>query len=245
MIKKIFRAFHGLVLLPFCVKKFEPAKVFANKRIAIVGAASSALQQKNGDYIDGFDIVIRVNKALVTWNPDNEVYLGKRCDILFHSFFENDHSGGGTLDFDLFDARNVRYVVNPINNFEGVRLNFNFYKKYRIAKATYLLAKASYRSLQEPFGRLRPTIGYSALQTVLSSPFREVFITGFTFFKTPYGAGYRDALLDVDANKKYIQSQNIHDPDLEFRLFISLLKNIDRSAVIMDETLGAIVKSHE
>src|SRR5690348_8693302 len=114
MVVKIYKAFLGLLIMPFRVRIFRPDRVFRNKRVAIVGPADSAYQQENGAFIDGFDYVIRLNKALVTWNKDNEKYLGRRTDILLHNFHENmDSGGGGPLDWTLFKRFGVRYLIQP------------------------------------------------------------------------------------------------------------------------------------
>jgi hypothetical protein len=244
MIVKFLKAISGLFIMPLCIRIFNPDKIFKGKRIAVIGAASSAYEKELGEYIDSFDIVIRVNKALTTWRPENELFIGTKTDILFHSFYENNLSGGGPLDFQLFEKRKVKYVVNPINNKEGWRLNYNFYKKYNELKATYLLSNAYYREIVQPFNGLKPTVGYAALYSILKSPFKEVYITGFTFFKTPYGKGYRDDLVDMEANKRHIAAQGLHDPDIEFREFLKMLERNKGKSVILDDTLRAIVANN-
>ena len=230
--------------MPFGIRVFDPDKIFKGKRIAVIGAASSAYEKELGKYIDSFDVVIRINKALTTWRPENEVFIGTKTDILFHSFYENTQSGGGPLNFQLFEQRNVKYIVNPINNKEGWRLNYNFYKKYNVFKKTYLLSKACYCAMVQPFNGLKPTVGYAALYSILKSPFKEVYITGFTFFKTPYGKGYRDDLVDMEANKRHIKAQGIHDPDIEFREFLIMLEKNKGKSIILDDTLRAIVTNN-
>lgn len=227
--------------MPFCIRIFHPDKIFKGKRIAIIGAASSAYEKELGKYIDSFDLVIRINKALVTWKNENEPFVGTKTSILFHSFYENNQSGGGPLDFRLYEQRNVKYVVNPNNNYEGWRLNYNFYKKYNSFNITYFLSKRYYQEMAQPFNGLRPTVGYAALYSVLRSPFKEAYITGFTFFKTAYSKGYRDDLVDMEANKRHIKAQGLHDPDIEFREFLRMLKKNKGKSIIMDDTLQAIV----
>jgi hypothetical protein len=78
----------------------------------------------------------------------------------------------------------------------------------------------------------------------LKSPFKEVYITGFTFFKTPYGKGYRDDLVDMEANKRHIKAQGIHDPDIEFREFLIMLEKNKGKSIILDDTLRAIVTNN-
>lgn len=241
--QRVIRAVGGLLMMPFFLKQFDPRKVFKGKRIAIVGPADSAFDVAKGSYIDGFDYIIRINKAVIKWDKSKQDYLGSRTDILYHSFFENDLSGGGELNFDLFNENNIEYVVNPRNDFNGKRLIFNFYKKYLQRQNTYLLSEDLYRKMMIPFGKLHPTIGYAALFSALNSSFAELFITGFTFFKTPYSEGYRDHLVDMKKNQAHIKEQGIHDPELEFQEFIKMLKINTKGRVLLDKQLKSIVAS--
>ena len=84
------------------LRVFNAKKNFKNKRLAIVGAADSVFEEKNGDIIDSYDIVIRINKAAVTWEREESIYLGTKFTYLFHSFYENNYSGGGKIDFKKF-----------------------------------------------------------------------------------------------------------------------------------------------
>ena len=95
-----------------------------------------------------------------------------------------------------------------------------------------------------PFRGLRPTMGYSAIANVLSAPCKEIYITGFTFFKTPYAAGYRDDLVDMDANKKHIAAQGIHSPEIEFAEFLKMLELNKGKKILFDNALQSIVDSH-
>ena len=182
---KLIQGALGVSRLMTCVRIFDPQKVFKDKRIAIVGPADSAMKESNGPYIDECDYIIRINKAPYALTQAKAPHLGSRTDILFHSFYENNETGGGPLNFDLYDQMNIKFVVNPRNNLSGWRQSFNFYKKYGRKVATYILPAHAYRSMLKPFptGK-RPTVGFAAVHEVLNSRASEVFITGFTFFKT-------------------------------------------------------------
>lgn len=225
------------------IKKFDPEKIFRNKRIAIIGAASSALDEANGDYIESFDIVVRVNKAIVTWKPEMREFVGKRTDVLFHSFYENEESGGGPIDLDLFKEFGVEYVVHPFNNPEGFLTHLNYYKRNLRTNRTFVMSRKMYRKMKEPFERWRPTVGFAALYAVLNSPAKEVYITGFTFFRTPYAGGYRDHLIEKQANERHIKNQGLHNPELEFCLFRKLLEESPCGAVKCDVTLKRLLKN--
>jgi hypothetical protein len=242
---KIYKAFLGLLIMPFRVRIFRPDRVFRNKRVAIVGPADSAYEQENGAFIDGFDYVIRLNKALVTWNKDNEKYLGKRTDILLHNFHENmDSGGGGPLDWELFRSFGVRYLIQPRFDKDGWRLMFNYFKKHLVTNsAIYVFPYGYYKRITRLFDHYHPTRGFYALNSVLTAQCAEVFITGFTFFKTPYAKGYRDNIRDMNANKEHILKQGLHDINLEYTNFLKSVRETPITKIIVDAKLYDILEA--
>ncbi len=244
MLFKFIKAVRGLILMIYFSRIINPSKLLRKKKVVIIGAAASAFQKENGTYIDSLDFIIRLNKSFHTWNRHNIKYLGSKTNMLIHNFYENtDSGGGGPLDFDLFNKHEVQYVVQPRNNREGWHMVFNFYKKYLSRARVYVFPRSIYRTIDNCFKPLKPTMGFCALYTVLNSQCSEVFITGFTFFKKPYAKGYRDQLLDLNANENYIKEQGQHDPDLEYRLFKQLLLEQDRTLISVDQELYEILKA--
>lgn len=227
----------------FYTRIFRYEKVFRNKRVAIIGAADSAFDKENGSFIDDFDIIVRVNKAPHSWTLEKAKFIGSRTDVLFHSFYENMRSGGGPIDFNLYRSQGIEFLVNPNNNFKGLRTHLNYFKRNFNNVITYILPRSLYNKMMNNFGDIIPTVGFSALYTVLNSNCKEVFITGFTFFKTPYANDYRDHFKDMKENAKHIRKQGIHDPDLEFEIFKKELNATNCDVVKMDDRLFAIVNS--
>ena len=240
---KVFSFSYGLILFFTCKRTIDLQKLLKGKRVAIVGAADSAFNTGKGSYIDSFDIVIRINKAPLLlktgqWRND----IGAKTNILFHSFFENEKSGGGPLDMDLYDTLGVTHLVNPISVYSGYRVTFNFYKKYLMARTVYALPHSMYMRIQHKLDKFRPTIGYSALISVLETEFSELYITGFTFFKTAFGSGYRNDMKEAPQVQQYIKSNGLHDPDLEYRNFLEILKINASKNIILDDALNEIVR---
>jgi hypothetical protein len=236
---------YGLGLLLFCTRKLDINKLFKDKRIAIIGPANSAYNTGAGAYIDSFDYVIRLNKAPRLVREGQFMNdIGKKTDVLFHSFMENEFSGGGPLDFALFDEVGIRYVVNPIPTYIGWRVTLNFYKKYLSSRTVFRLSYKPYKRIQNRIGGYRPTTGLSALFRALESDFSELFITGFTFFKTPYADGYRDAIKESEKAVQYLKSMKIHDPDKEFREFKRLLEENKGKKIVLDDTLQKIIEAN-
>jgi hypothetical protein len=241
---KGYRFVFGFVVFLLYHRKLDFNYLVRGKRIAIVGAANSAYNTGKGSYIDGFDFVVRINKApyLVEsgkWKED----IGSKTDVLFHSFFENQESGGGPMNLGLYDTIGIRYLVNPVSNFAGYRLIFNFYKKYLARRITYSLSQEWFKAIERQLGTFRPTIGFCALSAAVQSDFSELYITGFTFFKTAFGEGYRDQMKESHQVLKFIKDSGLHNPDLEFEEFLKLLDCNKGKNIILDETLKAIVTS--
>lgn len=245
-VKRLTRALMGAFIMTFRIRVFKPEELFAGKRIAIVGPADSAYDEIKGAYIDQFDLVIRFNKAITTWKPENEKYIGTKTDVLAHCFLEQESTGGGPLDFDLFKKHKIKYILNPKNHFVYYRHIFNVYKKYLTTSKIYILSKNKFNDCEILFkdsnnhGR-GATTGFRTLFMVLSSKPKKVYITGFTFFKTPYADGYRDQLKDSTVNMEHIKKRGAHDPDFEYFLFLDLLKNSE-AKVTLDSRLKRIVE---
>ncbi|MBL6444763.1 glycosyltransferase family 29 protein [Fulvivirga sp. 29W222] len=217
---KYLKALYGLWLYWRFNKKINYSKLVKNKRVAIIGAANSALNTNLGDYIDEFDFVIRINKApRLIYEGTHASDIGRKTDILFHSFYENEKSGGGPLDFNLFDKLGIKYVINPVATFSGSRVTYNFYKKYLLPKVTYSVQRDDYNKVVQGLNGNKPTIGFCALMLTLLSDCKEVYVTGFTFFKTPFAKGYRDEVQQPEQVRKLINTEGHHDVDLEFENF--------------------------
>lgn len=241
---KVFRAAKGLQLTLGNIRVFD-CGLFDGKRVAVVGPASSAFNTGKGTYIDSFDYVIRMNKSPFTVAEGKyAVDIGTRTDVLFHCFHENPVGGGGPLDFALYEKLGIYYIINPRNEWSGVRNSFNFYKKYLEPQRTYMLPRSLYAAISRSVGPYRPTTGYSALYTLLESGVKELFITGFTFFKTAYGSGYRDEMKEAHQAQRFIKNVGLHNPDSELRGFKKVLEKNASKKVLLDSELLAILKQY-
>ncbi len=242
---KSVRFVSGLFLMLLYWRRLDLCRLTRGKRLAVVGAANSAFNTGLGEFIDNFDVVVRINKAPYVvadgkWRKD----IGARTDILFHSFFENEVSGGGRLDFAIYDELGIKYVVNPIANFSGYRVIFNFYKKYLNGERTYSLGRKEYDELALRLNGFQPTIGFCALYALLKTEFSELYITGFTFFKTAFGEGYRNQMKEPEQVQKFIKDAGLHDPDLEFSVFLEMLEEYKDKKIVLDDELKKIVASN-
>ncbi|WP_157480527.1 hypothetical protein [Gillisia sp. CAL575] len=225
------------------LKIFKVNDSFKNKRIAIVGAADSSFVERNGNYIDSFDIVVRVNKAPYSLTEKSFPFLGSKTNYLFHSFYENNFSGGGPIEWELYKRLGIEKVINPNMNLKGLVTHLNFYKRHLENRVTYNISRKNYKVITNGLGAYIPTIGFSALMLILNSDYKELYITGFTFFQTPYAKGYRDELINTKANEEHISKQGIHNPSLELKLFKKAIENSKPKKVTFDAELSKIIGS--
>lgn len=242
---KILNTIRGLTFMILFTRIFKPKKIFKNKRVAIIGAADSAFEEEKGNYINEFDYIIRQNKAVQNMSPEKTKFLGNRTDILFHSLFENNESGGGKINFSLFAEHGVRFLVSPLSNLQGIQTLFAYFKRNNNSNRVYILNPKVYDEMTKNFGKWIPTVGYASLFTVLNSNCKEIYITGFTFFKTPYADNYRDHVKNISKNNQFIKMQGRHNPDLELQEFVVQLEGAENSGtkVILDSALLSIVKN--
>lgn len=240
---KLFRALRGFFLTLRYINTLHSSK-FDGRRIAIVGPASSAYEEPRGSFIDDFDVVVRINKAPATLRDGKRSeFIGTKTTMLFHSFFENNESGGGPLDLQLFRQLGIQFLVNPRSTLSGQRNTFNFFKKYLSPFIVYMLPIATYRKICEPLQGARPTIGFTALSYIIQEwNFSELYITGFTFYRTPFGAGYRDHMQSPEKVRSFMTDQGLHNVDLEFETFVNLWKSSPKK-ILVDRTLEGILKT--
>jgi hypothetical protein len=101
-----------------------------------------------------------------------------------------------------------------------------------------------YVKIQLKLGTFRPTIGYCALHSVLQTEFAELYITGFTFFKTAFGDGYRNDIKEAHQAQQFIKQAGLHNPELEYREFFKIIQASTSKNIIMDDTLKEIIRTN-
>jgi len=210
---------------------------FKSKRVAIIGGADSAFKEKKGAYIDGFDVVVRINKG-VEMIRDHSQYIGTRTNVLFHCFFENVQQSGSPITPMLWRDYQVERVIKAsLKSANTASLN----SFYRISNGNVKYSELPPDILDMSSKSINgyvPTTGFLAIHAVLASQPEELFITGITFLKTPHSKDYRDISLS-DA-RRLIEIHNTHNTDLEFKWFQDVY---DRShgEIAVDKCLAGLL----
>ena len=226
-----------------CPGKFDDT-TYKNKRIIIIGPASSSTNYLNGDEIDEFDIILRINKSTAIV-PGMKDKIGSRTDILYHCCDENKTYGGGHILPELLKEQKNLAVLFTYYDLSVIA---NVYKlSYLYPKVRFCITeKELYVDLAKKYSAKMPTTGLQALNHVLAADFKELHITGFTFFKTPYAAGYRDNHQAASSATMLAKSTGNHDPDDELRIFNELYSDrVKHKKIFLDSTLSQIIEQHQ
>lgn len=219
---------------------------FKDKRVAIVGGADSVLKEKLGEYIDGFDIVVRINKGVEIIESQYE-YAGKKTDVLFHSFCEApSHLGGTPITPELWKVHNVKkilyartYRLGRNNCLDFLTFLNNSKRKIKFSQLPDDLYLKNLAAVQ-PNGN-EATVGFSAINTVISCQPKELYITGITFFKTPHNTAYRSISEEVMDNAMKVEKH--HDVDAEYQ-YVKKLYIQHQDIIKPDSTLKEIFKNN-
>jgi hypothetical protein len=99
-----------------------------------------------------------------------------------------------------------------------------------------------YRALLTRLDGIQPSVGLATVASVLQTAFSDLYISGFTFFSTPYAMGYNDAVTTKQASLTWAYESK-HDFSQEARVFAMLVRHAqaDGRVVLLDPALHALV----
>lgn len=217
-------------------------KLLKDKRVIIIGPADTSVSYMSGSEIDGFDYIVRVNKSPLSVTGMEEK-VGSRTDILYHCFSEDEIDGGGRIDFDVLHKQNNKYIVY---SYAEPVLEHVFYKtvnKYK-GKVFHRVRSDFFKTVKQDYPAKWPTTGLQAILHLMTCDFKELHITGFTFFRTGYVKGYTSEEINksVLSRKKQIERSGSHSYEGELDLFIKYLKFFRGKNIFVDEVIKGLVK---
>jgi len=216
--------------------------VFKGKNIIIIGPASSAMSYMSGENIDKFDFIIRINKSPLMLEGKEDL-IGSRTDILYHCFFEDLKDGGGPIDFiKLADQKN-KFIVYSYSEPSQEGIFFKTALKYP-GKSFYRVKKDFYKEIKKDYPAKWPTTGLQAILHLMGSDFKELHITGFTFFRTDYMSGYTSVNINESemSRKQQIEKDGSHSFDGELNLFKKYYLKNKYKDIILDSFLCQIIQ---
>lgn len=161
-----------------------------DKRIIVVGPSPSLEGTGKGEFIDSFDLVVRINKGYPV-EPTMVQDIGSRVDIHYHCFHEGDNTGGPIRYEEMIQdniyvccpyPRNVMPFYIDTERFE--QTNNGRLRSHYIATQFYLYLASLMKT--------RPNSGIGTILDLLAHDVKELYVTGFTFFKDGWRKTYKD-----------------------------------------------------
>lgn len=216
--------------------------VFRGRRVAIVGPAETVRDETASVDLDAYDLIVRLNNGIALAEAEPETF-GRRTDILFHNLKEEGERSAGAIPASRLRANGTRLCVYPHRGAKST-LKRAFAKDREWTEAPDLRMAvpdlAFCLALEDALDGYKPTAGASAILVALAGRPRELAIFGFTFFETPYAAGYNDAVDSAEAARAWVAVHGVHDPRREKALVRQRLEAARAKGTII--TLGAEVE---
>ena len=209
----------------------EINKFLKDKRVVVVGPSDHV---NDGKLIDSYDVVVRINQGHKLTNISDK--YGSRTDILYHCVSQNDNNGGL---LDNIDCKFIKFAYPELEKSNYHSFNdgtINDYSKINWKKNMSIVNKSLYLEF-ENFIDCRPNCGTVAIWDLLQYDIKELYITGFTLFQTPFHDQYKDEKIKEAVNR--MNKVGKHDQE-KIRKYYQCLFNDIR--VKCDKQFESIIK---
>lgn len=190
---------------------FDLREQFAHVRsVALVGNSPTILDHENGERIDGYDLVVRFNRAQTT---DLEARIGQRTDLLVAN--EKNCLEWGPSPTTTLKPQAILCFVAPRSTED---LDIAPFREWVEDIPTCITLAPDLVGVDNPFRTRLLTQGSYALYTLLRLlPVERLFLTGFTL----YGASSGGSGKYYGAGRNRLGTW--HDLDQEATVFTSTL----------------------
>lgn len=218
-------------------KNPEYLKFLKDKKVIIVGPAESLLERGNGNFIDSFDVVVRVNRGIEPTFKNSDK-IGSRTDILYNCMLEKDDNGG-KIDLNMLKLKNVKFVsyhsqVSYQGKAEPIKPNHLDNGKLKLMNSflkTHMIDYNFYNSISSQVN-CRPNTGFIAIFDLLFHEVKELYITGYTFYMDGFMKGYKDHLDEDFINRAYTSKRHVQK-----NLFQFLKKKVKENNIIKTDAI--------
>ena len=205
------------------------------KRVVVVGPAPSIVGSKQKAKIDGYDIVVRINKAVPV--PEAmKADVGTRTTILYNCL-NTDPENGGKLDPKVLKQAGVSHVRCPYPEKPPFARDIEKARKMKWGPIKLSWTSIGTYDNWEKGMESRPNSGICAILDLLSYPIEELYITGFTFFKGGYYSAYRN----MNEAQVHARMDKAGNHNQEKQLKFMQTKLLADKRVVMDRALTEII----
>lgn len=211
------------------------ADVVRDRRVIVIGPASSIVGARQAERVEDHDIVVRLNNGvnLLHDRPELVDDVGYRCDVLYH----NEKTDENPLHASRLAMCGVRVVAtchNRASILYGNTKSHGAFRAFTVNFAQWVTMNGfalhvpgfeSYERLSAAVGH--PNAGTSAIVDLLDHGAAEVATLGLSGFTTGYTGGYRDVLAATDAANARRDVRRWHDVDKQ-RSYLRRLAETDQ-----------------
>jgi len=211
--------------------------IVTNKRVALVGPAPSLIGLGDGNLIDSYDVVVRVNQKFKL-STKNEKDYGSRNDILIGSF-NSENIKECDKNYEYIKSFQHIIGVMPSSNYQP-KINF-FEKLIRDGvNSTRLNDRYIYKVFKD-VGTV-PNSGLMGIIFLMNYNIKELYVAGLTFYNMGkfgdiYYDDYKDSVessgqnIDKDSHAHKIHKQK---PQIEY---FKKLYNENKEIIKLDKYL--------
>lgn len=202
------------------------------KNVVIVGPAGYMVGQGLGEYIDSFDVIVRVNHALPIALPED---YGSRTTVLYHILSRRNHNADGklTVTQEEVESWDCEWVVS---RHESRSSRIRAVGPFLQGRKWTAMDHEFYFKVRKEVGRLAPNTGVSAIAHLLQSQLKSLHVLGFDFYRSGVYKGYGDVGENERADKV---NERWHDVDAQLH-FLKVLKRRD-NRLVYDSVLEGLI----
>jgi hypothetical protein len=217
------------------------------KKIALIGPSPSIKKNKNGEEINSYDVIVKINNSIFC-NDDYD-YTGNRLDVLYtlsiaqnlnQIIIDEKYLSFQEYFFHLIEKKKVKFIVfsnelhsNIHNQWLSIAI-YKFSEIYNVNKIPIIFMPKNIIDIHLHNAFKIPSAGYGAIVNLLQYDIQKLYIKGFTFFKDGHTASYigkewREKMEKKSNTKIKCEIDSNIDPDkkqdLEEKIIHSLVKN--------------------
>lgn len=212
------------------------AEFIRGKRVVVVGPAPSIVGTKQRAKIDSYDVVVRINKALpVPASMTDDI--GTRTTVLYNCLNTNPENGG-VLEPKTLKRANVTHLRCPYPAKEPFLRDIRKAQRQPWGAIKLSWTALGHYNSWERAMQSRPNSGICAILDLLTHPIKELYITGFTFFKGGYYSAYRN----LDEKQVHARMDKAGNHNQEKQLAFMRRRLLSDKRVVMDGALREIIE---
>ncbi len=161
------------------MSKMSFAEYLRGKRVVLVGPAGSIAGMSQGKLIDSYDVVVRMKRATIPGEMQSD--YGSKTNVLYVTMQR--WMFDPNKDFGKWKAAGVTWVI--MSRRKKTRHNYLVDLGVHKAFSYRRIPKVTYRRIRQGGGGTLPLAGNVCIGDLLRFEYRELYLTGFTYYRDP------------------------------------------------------------